>query len=98
MQCHQAHGAGHVVELIGGCHERHFGEEVDQRALGVVLGELLGDGHEFVHVFGARLVLRVFRGAQLVEVARLLHQHLQHLGHRSSVGQGRGLIEQGAQV
>ena len=89
---HERDSAGCVGEVIGIRDERHLGEEVEEGAVGVVPGELPGDGHELVEVLDARLVLWVLRHAQGVQVAALVEQKGEALGDR---GRGRRLARGG---
>src|SRR5690606_31233834 len=83
VQRHERDGARRVVEVVAVGDERDLGEEVDDRALGVVARELARDGHELVEVLDSSLVLRILRLPQRIEVARLVQQHLQPLGDRA---------------
>jgi hypothetical protein len=81
-----------IRDLVGVRDERHPLEEVGERPLGILGGELLSDRLELGEVLDPGLVLRVGRGLELGEVAALLEHGLED---RRGVGSG---LDDGAQV
>ena len=87
VERHERDGAGCVVEVVGVGDEGDLGEEVDDRAVGVVAGELARDRDELVEVLQPRFVLRIAARAQRIRVSALVQQQLQALGDRGRRGE-----------
>ena len=69
MKSHEGNGSRLVVDVVGGCHKRHFVEEVWQLTFRIVALEFLGNVYQFVEVFNSRFILRVAAGFQSIEQA-----------------------------
>ena len=80
VQGHEGDRARRIVEVVAVGDERDLREEVDHRAVGVVPCEFAGHRDELVEVLDARLVLRILRLPQRIEVTRAIQQHLHALG------------------